>query len=165
MILYKKIFDSEFCDYVINYVKNNCYQSQTKEVFSWSMWNIWGESSLPNLETSFYDESFKEIVFKKLRNSFNIDDYDLLWLQMTQYQNYEALRNHLDSKLNKTMIILLTEGFVGGDTLLDSVKVDFNKGDAILFDGYRVYHQVTPVQSGVRNALNIWLSPKANKLI
>jgi len=165
MIRYDKILDNDFCDYVVDYVKSNCHQSKTKERFSWSMWNIWGESSLPNLESSFYDESFKEIVFDKLRKTFNIDDYDLLWLQMTEYKNYEALRNHLDSKLNKTMIVLLTDKFIGGDTLLDSVKVDFNKGDAILFDGYRVFHQVTPVHSGVRNALNIWLKPKTNKLI
>lgn len=162
---YEKIFDTEFCDFVIDYVKNNCHQSQTKEKFGWSMWNIWGESSLPNIESSFYDDHFKEIIFQKLRNGFNIDDYDLLWLQMTQYKDNESLRNHLDSKLNKTMIVLLTNGFVGGDTLLDSVKVDFNKGDAILFDGYKVYHQVTPVVNGVRNALNIWLKPKKHKLI
>ena len=165
MIIYKKIFDDEFCDYAVNYIKKNCRVSHTKEVFGWWMWNIWGESNLPKYEDEFYDNSFKDIIFEKLRENFNIDDYELLWMQMTQYQNSEYLRNHLDGKKNKTMIILLTDGFTGGDTLLDSNKVEFNKGDAVLFDGYLVYHQVTPVNTGTRNAMNIWLTPKKNKLI
>jgi hypothetical protein len=165
MIIYKNIFDEQFCDYVVDYIKTKCPISHTKELIGWRMWNVWGESHLPKYENNFYDDHFKEIIFGKLRNGFNIDDYELLWMQMTQYQDLEYLRNHLDGKKNKTMIILLTDGFTGGDTLLDSNKVEFGKGDAIFFDGYLVYHQVTLVESGVRNAMNIWLNPKKNKLI
>ena len=71
MIIYKKIFDDEFCDYAVNYIKKNCRVSHTKEVFGWWMWNIWGESNLPKYEDEFYDNSFKDIIFEsKLKKYF-----------------------------------------------------------------------------------------------
>jgi hypothetical protein len=163
---YEKIFDHEFCDYLVKYVKENCQLSNISQRINWWMWNIWGNSFMPKYEKEFYDENIKKEIFDKLRPNFNIDDYKLIWLQMTEYsEGTQGLGDHLDSKNNKTFIILLTNNFIGGDTYIDNEKMDFNKGDGIFFDGYNTYHGVREVKTGVRNALNIWLTPKTNKLI
>jgi hypothetical protein len=166
MIFYNKIFDDDFCDYLVNYVKNNSQLSKISSKINWWLWNLWGDSFMPKHETEFRDEHIKNIIFDKLRINFNIDDYDLLWLQMTEYaEGTTALHDHLDAKYNKTFTIVLTDGFVGGETYIDYKKIDLVKGDGIFFDGYRTYHGVREVRSGIRNALNIWLTPKKNNLI
>ena len=166
MILYNKIFDDEFCDYLVEYVKANSQLSKISSKINWWLWNLWGDSFMPKHETEFRDNHIKNIIFDKLRTNFNIDDYDLLWLQMTEYaEGTTALHDHLDAKYNKTFTILLTDGFVGGETYVDRKKIDLTKGDGVFFDGYRIYHGVREVKSGIRNALNIWLTPKKNKLI
>ena len=153
MTIYKDIFEKEFCNYVVDYIKTNCVLTTSgKSYTNWWKWNI-------------EDETFINILFEKIRKKADIDDYKLLWIHMTQYSESQWLRNHLDAGENKTMIILLTDEFTGGDTLLDSTKVKFDKGDGLFFDGYRTYHAVSEVKSGVRNALNIWFKPKLNKLI
>ena len=163
---YEKIFDDDFCDYLVSYVKKNCQLSHISFKINWWMWNLWGNSFMPKYEKEFYDDNIKEVIFGKLRPNFNIDDYRLIWLQMTEYRDgTKGLADHLDSKNNKTFTILLTNNFTGGETYVDNQKMNLDKGDGVLFDGYKIYHGVREVQSGVRNALNIWLTPKLNKFI
>jgi hypothetical protein len=166
MIRYDKILDDEFCNYLVGYVKKNCQLSHVTTKINWWMWNMWGSSYSPKHEKEFYDNNIKEEIFDKLRPTFNIDDYKLVWLQMTEYaKGTMALDDHLDSKNNKTFTILLTDNFIGGETYVDKQIIDLRKGDGVFFDGYRIYHGVRKVDDGVRNALNIWLTPKTNKLI
>lgn len=166
MIIYKKIFDVDFCDYLVKYVKENCQLSKVSHTINWWLWNIWGDSFMPKHETEFRDNEIKKVIFDNLRHSFNIDDYDLLWLQMTEYaEGTTPLHDHLDAKNNKTFIILLTDNFEGGETYINHNKVQLDKGDGAFFDGYKVYHGVREVKHGVRNALNVWLTPKKNNLI
>lgn len=166
MIKYEKIFDDEFCNYLVEYVKKNCQLSYVTFKINWWMWNMWGNSYSPKNEKEFYDNKIKEEIFDKLRPNFNIDDYKLIWLQMTEYSyGTTALNDHIDSKNNKTFTIVLTDNFIGGETYVNKQKIDLGKGDGIFFDGYKIYHGVREVKSGVRNALNIWLTPKTNKII
>ena len=166
MILYEKIFDDTFCDYLVDYVKKNCQLSNISAKINWWLWNLWGDSFMPKHETEFRDDVIKKEIFDKLRDKFNIDDYDLIWLQMTEYaEGTTPLHDHLDAKNNKTFTIMLTDGFKGGETYIDNQKIDLCKGDGIFFDGYRQYHGVREVKEGIRNALNIWLTPKKTKLI
>jgi hypothetical protein len=110
---YKKIFDDEFCNYLVKYIKKNCQLSNISERINWGMWNIWGNSFMPKYEKEFYDEKIKNEIFDKLKPNFNIDDYKLIWLQMTEYsEGTKELNDHLDSKNNKTFIILLTNNFI-----------------------------------------------------
>lgn len=166
MIRYDKILDDEFCDYLVDYVKKNCQLSYITFKINWPLWNLWGSSFMPKYEKEFYDESIKKKIFDKLRPNFNIDDYRLIWLQMTEYsEGTQPLVDHLDGKNNKTFTIVLTDNFIGGETYIDNQKIELSKGDGIFFDGYKIYHGVRAVKSGVRNALNIWLTPNLNKLI
>lgn len=166
MKIYNKILDKEFCDYIVDYVKKNSQLSNISSRINWWMWNIWGNSFMPKYEKEFYDDKIKKEIFDKLRPNFNIDDYKLIWIQMTEYrEGTKSLADHLDGKNNKTFIIILTDNFVGGETYVNNEKIELEKGDGIFFDGYKIYHGVREVKQGVRNALNIWLTSKTNKLI
>ena len=75
---------------------------------------------------------------------------------MTEYKDNRWLRRHVDGGNNKTLIILLSDGFIGGDTYINDKLVKLEKGDGVLFNGCSQFHEVKPVTEGTRYALNFW---------
>ena len=156
MKIYKKLFSPEFCDSLIKTIKNECVLSEWYKM-NWYIWLIWGQQPSQQLEMDKWNNNIMEIVKDELRKTeFDIDSHRLTWLQMTEYENNRWLREHVDGYSNNTLIIILTDNFIGGDTMISNEKINLDKGDGVFFRGHNTLHGVSPVTDGVRNALNFW---------
>lgn len=154
MDIYKKILTNEFCDTLIEKIKNECVLSESHKK-GWYVWLIWGQiNNQPLLKEKWNEEIYNMVITELDKNNF--PKHKTLWLQMTEYKDGRWLRRHGDGAGNKTSIILLSDGFVGGDTYIDDKVVNLKKGDAVLFNGGNQFHEIKPVTEGTRYALNFW---------
>lgn len=154
MEIYKKILTNEFCDSLIEKIKNECVLSESHKT-DWFVWLIWGQQKSQPLPKEKWNEEIYNMVMSELNKS-NFPESKIMWLQMTEYKDGRWLRRHTDGAGNKTSIILLSDGFVGGDTLINDKVVNLEKGDAVLFNGGYEFHEIKPVTEGTRYALNFW---------
>lgn len=154
MEIYKNILNEEFCDFIIKKIKNECVLSESYKQ-NWFLWLIWGSISGEPLDREKWNDEIYNMVMDELSKT-NFPKHNVMWLQMTEYKDGRWLRRHIDGARNKTSIILLSNDFVGGDTYINDKVINLEKGDGVLFDGGRQYHEVKPVTEGTRYALNLW---------
>jgi hypothetical protein len=131
-----------------------------------------------------YDESFKENIFNKFKEyyqteksnhwfDFNECNDKSINISLTRYYDGRFLNLHRDLPSQLTTVIVLTDNFSDGRFVLSetlgnsitdmcetSTKLDIKIGDGISFDGSKIYHGVMPVYTGVRCALNVWMTNK-----
>ena len=130
-----------------------------------------------------YDDSFKEKIISKLTNKFTNGDFNLWFnynefnlknfnISLTAYYNNRYLNLHKDISSELTTVIVLSDGYIGGQfalskeieppihfETLDGISTfDLKLGDSISFNGSTTYHGVLPTTSGIRYALNIWMT-------
>ena len=93
-------------------------------------------------------------------------------ISLTSYYNGRYLNLHKDKSSELTTVIVLSDGFEGGDFALSdnqTPSINFETlngistynlklGDSISFNGSTTYHGVLPVTNGIRYALNIWMT-------
>jgi len=154
MEIYENIFSNDFCDTLIEKIKNECVLSESHKT-NWFVWLIWGQITSYPLDRKKWNEEIYNMVMDELSKS-NFPKHKVMWLQMTEYKDGRWLRRHVDGAVNKTSIILLSNNFVGGDTYINDKVVNLEKGDCVLFNGGREYHEIKPVTEGTRYALNFW---------
>lgn len=154
MKIYKNLLSNEFCNILIEKIKNECVLSESHKI-NWFVWLIWGQQPSQPLDREKWNEEIYNTVIKELSKS-NFPNYKTMWLQMTEYKDGRWLRRHVDGAHNKTSIILLSNGFIGGETYVNDRVVNLEKGDGFLFDGHIQYHEIKPVTEGTRYALNFW---------
>ena len=154
MKIYKNLFSNEFCDNLIEKIKNECVLSESHKT-DWFVWLIWGQQKSQPLPKEKWNEEIYNMVITELSKS-NFPESKIMWLQMTEYKDGRWLRRHVDGAENKTSIILLSNGFIGGDTYISDRIVNLEKGDGVLFNGGYQYHEIKPVTEGTRYALNFW---------
>lgn len=154
MKIYKNLFSKEFCDCLIEKIKNECVLSESHKT-DWFVWLIWGQQKSQPLPKEKWNEEIYNMIMSELNKS-NFPESKIMWLQMTEYKDNRWLRRHVDGAENKTSIILLSNGFIGGDTYISDRIVNLEKGDGVLFNGGYQYHEIKPVTEGVRYALNFW---------
>ena len=154
MEIYKNLLSNEFCNDLIEKIKNECVLSESHKT-GWFVWLIWGQQPSQPLDREKWNEEIYNTVIKELSKS-NFPNYKTMWLQMTEYKDGRWLRRHVDGAHNKTFIILLSNGFMGGETYVNDRVVNLEKGDGFLFDGHIQYHEIKPVTEGTRYALNFW---------
>jgi hypothetical protein len=165
-----KVFTQTECVDIINF----CVQHG--EPFSYSPNESWDCRHIHNKE-------FKEKIITTLINNYKTENFKLWFdfdnfnlknflISLTSYYNGKYLNLHKDEDSDLTSVIVLSDGFDGGQfALSDSNKPDihFNKmdnittydleiGDMISFNGNKTYHGVLPVANGTRYALNIWMA-------
>jgi hypothetical protein len=157
MKLYKNILSNEFCDFLIETIKTECTLSELYKKYGWYIWLIWGETSGSKLPKEKWNYNILNLINEELNKvDSEFKNHKLIWLQMTEYENNRSLRRHVDGAENKTFSIILSDGFIGGNTFINDKDVDLKKGDGVLFDGAFQFHEVKPVTQGVRYALNFW---------
>ena len=154
MEIYKNILTNDFCNILIEKIKNECVLSDSHKT-NWFVWLIWGQQGIQLLDREKWNDKIYNMVINELSKS-NFPNYKTMWLQMTEYKDGRWLRRHVDGAENKTSIILLSNGFVGGDTYINDKSVPLEKGDGVLFNGHIQYHEIKPVTEGTRYALNFW---------
>jgi hypothetical protein len=130
-----------------------------------------------------YDDEFKTKIIQLLINNyktgkfklwFDYNDFNLknFNISLTSYYDGRYLNLHKDKSSELTTVIVLSDGFDGGDfalsdditppihfETLEGVSIyKLKLGDSISFNGSTTYHGVLPVTDGVRYALNIWMT-------
>ena len=169
-------------DYSIN--NNFCDKKEARDIIEFCIKH--GESFSYNPKESWdckriYDDGFKTQIIsaldKKLLsnlwfdyNSFNLKNSNI---SLTSYYNGRYLNLHKDKSSELTTVIVLSDAYDGGEfalcgdiknppiyfETLDGVSnFDLKLGDFISFNGSKTYHGVLPVTSGIRYALNIWMT-------
>lgn len=121
-------------------------------------------------------------IFAKLNNAieyandqffqFDLIGYD--YFQYTQYHKDQYYKAHMDMHFGMTdnitynafsrklsLSLLLNDDFDGGDLVIfqdnqNPIKLEKKKGRCYFFPSF-LLHQVTPVISGVRNSLVVWV--------
>ncbi len=129
-----------------------------------------------------HDEGFKEQIITSLMNNYKTGNFNLWFdfdnfnlknflISLTSYYNGRYLNLHKDADSELTSVIVLSNGFKGGQFALSDTNtpdIHFNKmdgittydlkiGDMISFNGFKTYHGVLPVTNGTRYALNVWM--------
>lgn len=122
-----------------------------------------------------YDDELKQRIlnlFEEMRetstlnswfdfSNFKINDINT---SITKYYDNKKLDLHLDKTSQLTTVIVLTENFIGGEFLLNdgnsnkNIELNLDMGYGVTFDGSKILHGVNPVSSGIRSALNIWMT-------
>ncbi len=67
---------------------------------------------------------------------------------------------------HKTVSLILSDKFEGGDMYINDEKIQCNeKGEYVVFNGGKDWHEVKQVTSGYRDVLIVWFSKKQSKFI
>ena len=117
-------------------------------------------TELVKSETFFCDTRNKELVdiVKKYININETTEY----ISNMHYINYkigEEAKQHVDTGSSiRTYIILLNDNFKGGEFYLDNIHIPLKLGEIIEFDA-NLLHKVTPIISGNREVIAIWILP------
>lgn len=90
-------------------------------------------------------------------------DFEIVWINITEYENNRRLKPHRDVDSTATFVIPLTDGYKGGEFILSDKEYKLGKGDCIYFDGKKNDHGVNPVTEGYRASLNVWTKKKISK--
>lgn len=148
---HKGYLPQEFCDYCINHHKDHST--------AWDIHEYWNSNEVTRGSPMFDRvlEVFapiigREIVVTRMNITiYNVDDW---------------LIDHKDANSTLTLVANLNEGYTGGMFRLNGKDVyDLRRGDVIMFNGARVPHGVSKVESGTRYSLNLWTQPKVKSLM
>jgi hypothetical protein len=149
---------------------------ETGEPFSYTPTEKWDcrriydlkfKSKIINLLTTNYESGDFALWFDY--STFNLKNFNI---SLTSYYDGRYLNLHKDKSSELTTVIVLSDGFNGGQFVLSEdtnpsinfenlngmSTFDLKLGDSISFNGSKTYHGVLPVTNGVRYALNIWMT-------
>lgn len=117
-------------------------------------------TNLVKSETFFCDTSNKELV--NIVKKYITLNETMEYIANMHYINYkigEEAKEHIDTGSSiRTYIILLNDNFEGGEFYLDNTYIPLKLGEIIEFDA-NLLHKVTPIISGHREVLAIWVLP------
>jgi predicted 2-oxoglutarate/Fe(II)-dependent dioxygenase YbiX len=124
-----------------------------------------------------YDKNFQNEIVNRLKLNYKSNEFNLWFdlnkfdikdvnISLTKYYDGRWLDLHLDKTSQFTSVIVLSDGFNDGRFALSNSYEDVNNvqkyhlniGECISFDGSKIYHGVMPVTTGIRCALNIWMT-------
>jgi len=159
-----KFLEKDECLLIIEFAEKN------GKSFSYNPKDVWDCRRI-------YDEEFKRNIIDKLKSKYESNDFKLWFdlndfqindvnISLTKYYENRWLDLHIDSTSQFTTVIVLSENFNDGRFVLsesykdinDTKKHQLNIGESISFDGSKIYHGVLPVTTGIRYALNIWMT-------
>lgn len=171
-------------EYSIN--NNFCDKDEAKNIIDFCLKN--GEPFSYNPTESWdcrriYDDEFRIKIINKLIEKYKTHEFKLWFdyntfdlknfnISLTSYYNGRYLNLHKDKTSELTTVIVLSDGYDGGEFALSYDKnasinfetlkgietFDLKLGDSISFIGNKTFHGVLPVTNGIRYALNIWMT-------
>ena len=149
--VYPNFISHEKCNYILEYALRT-FEIDSRTYHGWY--------SRTNINSNFENE------IKSILNGISpFKLFNISWINLTEYENGRYLEFHRDSRSNSTFTIPLTDGYDGGDFLIEGDTYILKKGDCISFNGNKLRHGVSPVTNGYRASLNIWIEPTLNSII
>ena len=117
-------------------------------------------TNLVKSETFFCDTSNKELV--NIVKKYITLNETMEYIANMHYINYkigEEAKEHYDTGSSiRTYVILLNNNFTGCEFYLDNIHIPLKLGQIIEFDA-NLLHKVTPIISGNREVIAIWILP------
>jgi hypothetical protein len=157
-------FEKEECDSIIEFTDSIGIPFSYSPTETWDCKRIHNE----NFKKNIVDKLLLNYKNNQFKLWFDLNEFDIkdVVISLTKYYNGRWLDLHLDKTSHFTTVILLSDGFDDGRFALsnspkkinDAQKYHLNIGESISFDGTKIYHGVMPVTTGVRCALNIWMT-------
>ncbi len=156
-------FGGEECNSIIEYA------DRVGKKFNYNPSEVWDCKRISDLGFNklIFDRFIKNFEEEKFKLWFNFKDFKIedFNISITKYYDSRRLDLHLYSTSQLTTVIVLSENFEDGRFILskskninDSQKHLLKIGQSISFDGSKIYHGVMPVTTGVRCALNVWMT-------
>jgi hypothetical protein len=98
-------------------------------------------------------------------NKFDEPIENLYEMHRLTYGTGGYSKRHRDkSTTHKTISIILSDDFTGGDMYLNDEFVSLNKcGEYVKFNGGKNFHEIKEVTSGIREVLIVWFSKNKSK--
>jgi predicted 2-oxoglutarate/Fe(II)-dependent dioxygenase YbiX len=106
-----------------------------------------------------------EILNKFICEKFGESTDNLYMLHRLKYGVNGFAKRHRDRfSTYKTVSLVLSDDFEGGDMYMNDERVELNKaGEYIIFNGGKDFHEIKPITKGVRDVLIIWFSTNQRK--
>lgn len=100
-----------------------------------------------------------------LCNTFKESLQNLYMIHRHIYSVNNFAKRHKDRFTTyKTISIILSDEFDGGDMYINDKKIQLNKnGEYVSFNGGTDFHEVKPITKGNRDVLIVWFSKKQSK--
>lgn len=102
---------------------------------------------------------------KFICDKFEEPIYNLYTMHRLIYTEGGECKHHKDRfNTHKTVSIILSDDFDGGDMFINYEKVEMNKnGEYVIFNGGSDWHSVDKITRGLRDVLIVWFSKKQSK--
>ena len=109
-----------------------------------------------------HDKIFNSFILEK----FGRPEYDIDFFYELIYNVGDYTNPHFDKEISiQTTLVLLSDGFSGGELLINGLDVGFNKKQMYInFDGFKSKHSVNVITSGERRVLVIMFNKKQSLL-
>lgn len=116
-------------------------------------------------ENSFIYSLENEKLNRFLSKTFDEPIENIYTIHRLIYGKGGFARKHKDRfTTHKTVGIILSDSFEGGDMYINDKKVEMRKkGDFIIFNGGTDSHEVKEITYGFRDVLIVWFSKKKSK--
>lgn len=107
------------------------------------------------------NEKLNKFICDKFNESVN----NLYMIHRLIYSKDGYAKRHKDKGVTyKTISIILSDKFEGGDMYINDKKVEMNNnGEYVVFNGGNDWHSVDKITKGNRDTLIIWFSKKTTK--
>jgi len=118
-----------------------------------------------NTEKCWFYTLKNETLNKFICNKFGESINNLYTIHRLIYNTGGECKRHKDRfTTHKTVSLLLSDKFEGGDMYINGIKHPMNNlGDYVCFNGGKDFHEVKPITNGIRDVLIIWFSNKKPK--
>ncbi len=118
----------------------------------------------------FTEKSFIYCLQNKNLNEFICEKFEeplenLYMIHRLLYGVSGFAKAHKDRfTTHKTISLILSDEFTGGDMYINDEKINLNKnGEYVIFNGGKDLHEVKPIITGIRDVLIVWFSKKQSK--
>ena len=96
-------------------------------------------------------------LLNKLKSEFNIDKLSTPDnLEIVKWPKDSFMKLHYDDKDSLAFIIYLNDDYIGGETVVDKIKVIPKTGKVIIFSNGKLEHCVNKIEEGTRYTLIGW---------
>ena len=99
-----------------------------------------------------------DFLLDKLKFEFKIDKLQQPPdnLEIVQWPTESFMNPHYDKGDSLAFIIYLNDNYIGGETMVDKIKVTPKAGKIIIFSNSRLEHCVNKIEEGIRYTLAGW---------
>ena len=149
--LKKNIISHDDIEILKNHIKTNYYN----KIQNFNNPTTGHNKSEINVQIDKNDKYFNKILSKYIKYEDN-EDFTYIFIK---YINDGFCKPHYDGGCIKTILILLTDTFIGGEFLIEDKIINFKKSDIVSFTS-DMKHEIKKIISGNREVIVVQVYDK-----